>query len=810
MPVAAARRVMLAAICALAAVAGTAEETYQKPPAEVLEILNAPVPPEVSLSPTRDRLLLIERVRYPSIEEISRPMLPLAGVRINPANNGPHFTPQNTGLMVQAIKGGDMRRIKLPAEARIETPLWSPDGNQAAFAMYHADRIELWVADVSTARAWKLNAVQLNDTMGSAFQWMPDSQTLLCRMVPAERGKAPSAPTAPTGPNVQESFGNSAPARTHQDLLKNAHDDALFEYYFTSQMTLVNAVTGRKTKVGAPGLYGMFDPAPGGQYFLVTTLRKPFPRLLTVSGFAREVEVWGKSGGKVYSVASLPTHEGVPIEGVLTGPRQYRWRPTADATLTWVEALDGGDPKKKAPYRDKLMVIEAPFKTPPKEVARFEHRFAGLTWGEKDGMALISDYDRERRWMRTMLVELDRESVPKLIWERSVRDRYRDPGSPLMRRLPNGESVIWQTGDDIFLSGGGASPAGDYPFLDRFNLKTKKSERLFQCAPGSYESVVAIVSDAGALSFMTRHETPSAPPNYLLRSGELRVALTHFQDPTPQLRQVRRRLVTYQRADGVPLSFTLYLPAGYKEGTRLPTVMWAYPLEFNDADTAGQVSGSTNRFTTIRGASHLFFLTQGYAVLDSATMPIVGSPETMNDTFIEQIVASAKAAIDKAAELGVTDPERVGVGGHSYGAFMTANLLAHSRLFRAGIARSGAYNRTLTPFGFQGERRTFWEAPEAYSRLSPFMFARQIKDPLLLIHGEMDDNDGTFPIQSQRLFQAIKGNGGNARYVTLPNEAHGYAARESIEHVIYEMLTWFDKNVKHAAPRASQADTVVP
>jgi dipeptidyl aminopeptidase/acylaminoacyl peptidase len=591
-------------------------------------------------------------------------------------------------------------------------------------------------------------------------------------------------------------------------LLKNPYDEALFDYYFASQMLLVNADDGKTSTLGRLGAFTMVDPAPGGRYFLVSTLTKPFPWLLTVSGFPRRIEVWGLDGKVVAHIADVPSQEGVPIEGVITGPRSHRWRSTADATLVWAEALDGGDPKTKAPHRDKLMALPAPFQESAREVLRLEHRFAGLTWGEKEGLALISDYDRDRRWTRTFLTRLDRsQEVPKVIWDRSVRDRYGDPGEPLLRTLPNGERVIWQTGDTIYLSGGGASPAGDFPFLDRFNLETLKTERVFRCADGSYESAVAIMADSPDLAFMTRHETPASPPNYVVRTGgstPLHKAVTQFPDPTPQVRAISRQLVTYQRADGVPLSFTLYLPAGYQRGTRLPTVVWAYPLEFNDAATAGQVSGSTNRFTTLLGPTHLFFLTQGYAVLDSATMPIVGSPETMNDTFIDQIVTSARAAIDQAVAMGVTDPERVGVGGHSYGAFMTANLLAHSRLFRAGIARSGAYNRTLTPFGFQGERRTFWEAPEIYSRLSPFNHAAAIKDPILLIHGENDDNDGTFPIQSQRLYQAIKGNGGNVRYVTLPHEAHGYAARQSIEHTLYEMLTWFDTHVKHAPPREAK------
>jgi len=423
-------------------------------------------------------------------------------------------------------------------------------------------------------------------------------------------------------------------------------------------------------------------------------------------------------------------------------------------------------------------------------------------------MGLVRDYDRDRRWTRTFLIDINQPGqTPKLIWERSIRERYKDPGSPMMRTLANGKRIMRQSGDSIFLVGAGASQKGGFPFLDRYDLKTGKSERVFQCADGSYEVAFALLSDDGK-RFLTRFESPSDPPNIFVRSvgsGE-KTALTHFPDPAPQLRGITKQLVTYKRADGVQLSFTLYLPPNYKQGERLPTIVWAYPLEFNDAGTAGQVTGSPYRFTTISGISHLFLVTQGYAVLDNATMPVIGDPETMNNTYVEQIVASAKAAIDKATEMGVTDPNRVGVGGHSYGAFMTANLLAHSDLFRAGVARSGAYNRTLTPFGFQSERRTIWEAPEMYIKVSPFMQADKIKRPILLIHGMADDNSGTFPIQSERMYQAIKGNGGIVRYVQLPYEAHGYLARESTEHTLWEMVNWFDKWVKNAPP-ASPAKT---
>jgi dipeptidyl aminopeptidase/acylaminoacyl peptidase len=481
------------------------------------------------------------------------------------------------------------------------------------------------------------------------------------------------------------------------------------------------------------------------------------------------------------------------------------WRPTETATLLWVEAMDGGNPKEKAPHRDRILMMKSPFHGEPTEVFETEQRFRGMEFGEKGSLALVQDYDRNRRWVRTFLVNPDQPGTPsgnqaKVLWSLNVQDRYHSPGEPVTIRLANGERVIHQSGSDIFLSGPGAGPEGERPFFDKFNIETGKTDRLFRSEPGRYESFVAMLDDSGA-RILTERESPTEPPNYFVRtlgasSGEK--ALTHYPDPTPQLRGIKKQLVSYKREDGVPLSFMLYLPPGYKTVTRLPTVVWAYPLEFNDADTAGQLTGSTDRFTTIVGPSHLFFLLHGYAILDNAAMPVVGNPETVNNTYIEQIVMDAKAAIDKAVEMGVTDRDRVGVGGHSYGAFMTANLLANSNLFRAGIARSGAYNRTLTPFGFQTERRTFWEAPDIYTKMSPFWSANKIKAPLLMIHGEADDNTGTFPIQSERMYQAVRGNGGTVRLVTLPAEAHGYAAKESIEHTLYEMLAWFDKWVKGA------------
>jgi dipeptidyl aminopeptidase/acylaminoacyl peptidase len=798
-----------------------AQTPYQKPPKAVLEVLDAPESALVSVSPSRDKMLLATPVRYPSIAELAEPMLRLAGSRINPKTNGPHNPRRIIKLTLKNVADGKETALTLPLNASLGMPEWSNDGKQFAVTNTMANGIELWIGDAATAKLRRIPDVRLNAAFsgGGGFgggrgggggggddtvQWLPDGKTLLCRTVVAGRGGPPAAPAVPVGPNVQENYGKATPAPTFQDLLRNPHDEKLYEYYATTQLALINSATGRATPLGKPAIFGSVEPAPDGNHFLVATIHRPYSYLLSAGSFPRLVEVWDRGGKSVYKLADLPLADQVPIEGVPAGARNYNWRPTEPATLVWIEALDGGDTRKKVSPRDVVKMLKAPFTGQPVDLAKTEHRFAGMTWGEKDGLVFVRDFDRNRRWSRAFLLDADNPSQQaRLIWERSRQDRYGDPGDLVMKRLPNGQSVIHQNGDQIFLSGQGASPKGDRPFLDRFDLKTLKSERLFQCGDNSYESFVALLADDGS-RFITRYETQTTPPNYFIRAAgsDGKQALTNFPDPTPQLRGIKKQLVRYKRKDGVDLSFTLYLPPDYKEGTPLPTVVWAYPIEFSDAGVAGQVSGSANRFTTFGGMSHLFFTLMGYAVLDDATMPVIGDPETMNNTYVEQIVASAEAAIDKAVEMGVTDRNRVGVGGHSYGAFMTANLLAHSDLFKAGIARSGAYNRTLTPFGFQSERRTFWEAPEMYFKVSPFMHANKLKEPILLIHGEADNNSGTHPIQSDRMYQALKGNGGNVRYVTLPLEAHGYAARESIEHTLWEMITWMDKYVKGMQPTA--------
>jgi dipeptidyl aminopeptidase/acylaminoacyl peptidase len=793
----------------LIATTGFGQTAYKKPPKEVLDILHAPVTPVASISPSREHMLLLTGLRYPPLADLAQPMLRLAGERINPASNSPHRFTYSVAMSIKKIADGAETKIELPAGAKVSGVQWSNDGRMFAFLNTTPTRVEVWVGDTATGKIHVLKSVTINSTYGDPLEWMPDNKTLLLQTIPSGRAAAPAAPVTPREPNTQESSGRPGPIRTYEDMLKTPHDEDLFEYYATSQLALVDAMSGKITPVGKPGIFQSANPSPDGQYLLVGVVHRPFSYLFPAFAFPRDVAVWDNKGKVVHAVANLPLADQVPIDGVITGPRSYNWRPTEPATLVWVQALDDGNPKKKVAFRDRILTLKAPFNGQPGEIAKTEHRFAGMLWGERDGLLFFTDFERDRRWARTFMLNVDKPSeAPKIVWSRNVQDRYNDPGTPVTRLTATGQRVLWQNGDSIFLIGAGASSEGDRPFLDRMNLKTLKADRLFRSEATAYETVGALLTD-DASQFITRRETPTDAPNYFVRSQASATAkpLTQFADATPQLRGIKKQLITYKRADGVQCSFTLYLPPNYKEGTKLPTVVWAYPLEFNDAGTAGQITGSTQRYTQIAGPSHLFFLLEGYAILDNATMPVVGDPETVNNTYVEQIVMSAKAAIDKATELGVTDPERVGVGGHSYGAFMTANLLAHSDLFRAGIARSGAYNRTLTPFGFQSERRTLWEAPEMYIRVSPFMVASKINEPVLMIHGEADDNTGTFPIQSERMYQALKGHGATVRLVMLPFEAHGYAGRESIEHVLYEMLSWFDKYVKNAPAKTTSRAT---
>ncbi|MGQ0733132.1 MAG: prolyl oligopeptidase family serine peptidase [Acidobacteriota bacterium] len=776
---------------------------YQLPPKVIVDILDAAPPPTAELSPSRDVVALLQRASMPTIAEVSQPMLRLAGRRINPRNNGPHRAQLARAVSLKTIADGSEKPVTLPANPAISWIGFSQDGKRFAFTQHRETGIELWIGETATGQAKAATAAHLNAALGSPCDWVGDGGTILCSFVVSSRGSPPPTPAVPAGPNIQENRGRVAPVRTYQDLLTSIHDEALFDYYATSQLAYVDVTTGQRTPVGAPAIFETVAPSPNGSYVLVSRVRRPYSRLVPYASFPSTVEVWDRKGSVVHKVADLPVADTVPNGGVLPGPRGYQWQALAPAMLVWVEALDNGDPKRQVSHRDKIVSLAAPFTAAPVELARTEYRYAGLSWTD-GGVAVLTENDRARRWTRTWLIDKT-GATPRKLWDRSQEDSYQNAGTPLRADQASGTSTIRQSGDGVYLAGLGASPEGARPFIDRLSLTTLKGERLFQTTGRSYETVLGVLSNDGS-TILTRYESRTEPPNLYVRDlkANTRRALTDYQDPAPQLQGVQKQLVTYKRADGVELSATIITPPNWTPAQgRLPTILWAYPREFTDPNTAGQVTSSPNRYTSIGGASHLLFLTQGYAIIDDPTMPIVGPGETANDTYVQQLVASAQAAVDKAYTMGVTDRDRVVVGGHSYGGFMTANLLAHSDIFRAGLARSGAYNRTLTPFGFQNEQRTFWEVPQIYGNMSPFYHAHKVNEPILLIHGEADDNSGTFPIQSERFYMALKGHGATVRYVTLPNEAHGYAARESVLHTVAEMLNWANEFGKNAKPRST-------
>jgi dipeptidyl aminopeptidase/acylaminoacyl peptidase len=776
-----------------------AQEKYKVPPPEVVKILEAPPFPRAVLSPRADYLLLIDYESMPSIAELARPFLRLAGLRITPHNNSRQELTFNTGLSLLSLRTLKVQKIQLPEGFKFGMPRWSPDGSKFAFLRYKENGIEIWVYDILSGLLKNLNLPPINAVLTSGFTWLPGGQKLLAFTVPEKRGNPPVRPTVPEGPDIQETAGKFSKAWTYQDLLTSPYDCQLFDYYATSQLVEVDLATGSIRKIGEPGIYSLADYSPDGNFILINRIKKPYSYHVPYSSFPHSYEIWDKDGQLVHLLADLPLADEVPVNGVPKGVRSPEWQPLKPATLIWVEALDEGDPEKQVPHRDRIMTLSAPFKDQPAELMRLENRYAGIDWLGQTGLAFVSESNWRKRWRTTFLKDFEHPEKPvKKIFDLSMLDAYNDPGRPVMMSTIRGERIAIQEKDWIYLAGSGASPEGDRPFLDRFNLITGEKKRLFRCPPKRYEAFVGF-SSASRDTIIITSESQVEPPNYFLvnlKTGK-KTALTSFPDPAPELTSMRKELIKYKRNDGVELSGMLYLPPGYKEGERLPVVVWAYPREYTDPQTAGQVRGSPYRFTFFRGASQLFFVTQGYAVLDDAQMPVIGDPKTVNDTFVDQIVANARAAIETLVALGVGDPKRVGVGGHSYGAFMTANLLAHSDLFAAGIARSGAYNRTLTPFGFQNERRTLWEAPETYIKMSPFMFAHKINEPILLIHGQADNNAGTHPIQSERLFHALRGHGAIARLVMLPYESHGYSARESIYHVLAEMFEWFDKYVKN-------------
>lgn len=783
--------------------------SWQSPPEPIASMLDTPSLPVVAFSPHAKWIVELGRARLPEIRDLAEPKVAIAGLQINPKTWDSARASHYLSIGIRRRDETEVRNVALPNNPRIRHLQWSYCGNYLSFTHTETtigeessenNGLSLWVLDLETGEARSLTGPILNATAGNPVRWLPDN-SLICKVRTAE-GPPPVEPLLPVGPIIEENLGRTAPARTYTNLLENPHDEALLEYYLTSQLVRVS-FSGEQKVLTEPALFRAVSPSPDGQWLKVTITHRPFSYQVPISRFPRRTEILNLEGESVYTVADLPLAEEIPInfDSVRDGKRSTGWRADKPAVLYWVEALDGGDARKECEYRDAIYTLPAPFSAEPQLLWRSEMRFNTLIWGNnKTALAYEAFYNT--RQLKTWRLSPDDEDVaPTLLESRNFQDAYSHPGDPVMVRGRYGwQTLLLSESEDIFLNGRGASPEGVYPFLTRFNLASKEKERLWTSPEGGFSRVTRVL-DAEAKQFIVRQESKTQPGNYWLHSDESAepMALTRFEDPLPWYKDIRKEIVRYTRKDGLELSGTLYLPPGHdlKRDGPLPTLLWVYPEEHKSRETASQVTRAENTFGRPARSSAMFLLTQGYALLSGAAMPIIGEDDAEpNDTYIEQLIDSAQAAVDYLVSRGVSERDRVAIGGHSYGAFTTANLLAHTDLFCAGIARSGAYNRSLTPFGFQGEQRNYWEATDTYSRMSPFTNADKINHPLLLIHGAADNNSGTYPMQTERLYEAMKGLGGTVRYVSLPYEEHGYRSREAVGHVLWEMVEWLNTYVK--------------
>lgn len=795
-----------AVFCLLITYTYAQDNTYQKPPKEILELVDIARAPSVLLDDKKENMILLYRNSYKSIEELSKEELRLGGLRIDPKTNiGSRVTYfNNVKIKKLGKKNAALVAVKgLPKNPKLTNFRWSPDQSKIALTNTTATGVEAWVLDINTAAVSKITTAKLNANVGGVINWLEDGKSLLVKMVSENRKPLIDTKTAvPTGPTISVNDGKKAQNRTYQDLLKNKNDEHNFEQLASSEIYKVS-LDGSKEKWLDNDIYTTISFSPDGNYVMVVTVEKPFSYLVPYRRFPSKTTIYNKEGKPVETVLEVPLIEDLPkgFMAVRTGKRNFNWRSDKAATLTYTMALDGGDPENKVEYRDEVFELNAPFNGEGKSLLKTINRAYSIIWGNDD-LAIAYDYWWNTRNTKSYIFNPSNASQkPVLLHDRNYQDRYNDPGTFVTERNAMGSSVLTIVNNQVFSIGDGFTKEGQFPFVDQVHLKTQKKKRLYQ---SEYADKVEDIRnyDPKTKELLVRIESPTEYPNYYFRNVQKKQLeqITHFENPFKSIQNVHKEVINYKRDDGVELSGTLYLPIGYDKSKKekMPMIMWAYPTEYKDKSSAGQSTKNPNEFTYPYYGSMIYWVTRGYVVLDDASFPIVGEgDEEPNDSFRKQLVANAKAAIDAVDELGYIDRERVAVGGHSYGAFMVANLLSHSNLFAAGIARSGAYNRTLTPFGFQSEERSYWDAPAIYNTMSPFMHAEKMNQPLLLIHGKADNNSGTYPMQSERYFNALKGLGATVRLVMLPKESHGYRSKESILHVLWEQDQWLEKHVKN-------------
>lgn len=786
-------------------VEGQVDLGYQVPHKDILDLADAPPPPAIRINEEGTMAVLLYRKPYKSIQELSEREMRLAGLRINPVTNIGSRTRYYYDAKILDVRSQKEYDVTgLPEDGRLAYFGWSPDENKMAFTVTGERGVSLWVLDIIQKKAMKITDETINANMGSPYVWNTDNASMIVKFLPDDRDPLVDRTSSiPKGPTISVNDGKRAQNRTYQDLLKNPTDENNFDQLAHSVLYKVN-LNGDKTKWQEKAIYRGVSRSPDGNYFMITKVVRPYSYLVPYYRFPSNISIYNKDGKLVQSLLDVPLVEDLP-QGFMaerTGPRDHGWRSDLPSTIYWAEALDGGDPAVEVEYRDAIYQLKAPFLDDKEMLFKTKLRFNSIMWGD-ESLAIGVDYWWNTRMMRMTAIDPSSPgSEPVLLSERNYQDAYHDPGFPVMERNEFGRSVVLNDNGNVYMMGDGWSDEGKHPFIDKWNIESGEKTRLYQAENNDMLEDLATAIDMKKGIILTRLESKNKFPNYYLRNintGSL-TAVTNNENPFKAIQDVHKEVITYNRADGLELSATLYLPVGYdiNKKEKMPMLMWAYPREYKDKSSASQVRQSSNEFTYPYYGSPIYWVNRGYVVLDDAAFPIIGEgDEEPNDSFREQLVANGRAAIDAVDSLGYIDRNRVGVGGHSYGAFMVANLLSHSNDYAAGIARSGAYNRTLTPFGFQSEERNYWEAPDVYYKMSPFMHADKMKTPLLLVHGEADNNSGTYPMQSERYFNALKGLGATVRLVMLPKESHGYAARESIMHMLWEQDQWLEKYVKN-------------
>ena len=779
---------------------------YHLPSKEILALADFERAPSVNMDTKKEYMLLSYRNTYKTLDELNQEEIRLGGLRINPITNISSTISYINNLKIRKISSKTEVQVSgLPNNPKIAYVSWSPNEQKIAFTNTTNTGVELWFINVISAEATKITDANLNANLGSPYNWMIDNETLLVKVLPKNRPALIDVKKdLPKGPTVMISDGSKSQNRTYPDLLKNKVDEDNFDALVTSELYKVS-LSGAKELFKSQAIYTGESYSPDGKYLLLTTIKKPYSYIVPLSRFPQTTTVYDNSGNEIKVVNEVPLSEIMPkgFSSVRKGKRNMSWRSDKPSTLSYVIALDEGDQANKVAFRDELFQWEAPFTSEATSITKIQQRFSGIIWGNET-LAIVYDDWYDTRNTKTYLINPSNPSqAPKIISDRNSQDIYADPGNFETKKNQFNREVLAIENGAIYLIGDGNTKDGQFPFIDEFNLETLKSKRLYTSKMKDKKEDLLGIEDFKKGEVLVMIQSKNDYPNYYLRnikSKDKLTQITFFANPFESIKDVYKEVIKYKRKDGVDLTGTLYLPVGYDlvKKEKLPLLIWAYPAEFKDKNSAGQNDKNPNEFTFPYYGSFVYWVMKGYAVLDDASFPIIGEGTTEpNDNFMAQLIDDAEAAINAVDSLGYINRKKVAIGGHSYGAFMTANLLTHSNLFACGIARSGAYNRTLTPFGFQSEQRNYWDIPTIYNEMSPFMNAEKMKTPLLLVHGDADNNPGTFTLQSERYFQALKGLGAPVRLVLLPKESHGYAAKENILHLLWEQDQFLEKYLKN-------------